>query len=84
MVEQVPVPSPGGMTQVASTVVVQFWKRFTSLSVTIPSKKGEGLEAVVVAEDVVLAGNVVPKGVVMNVVDTLEVVIYDSSACTYV
>jgi threonine/homoserine efflux transporter RhtA len=70
------------MTQVASTVVVQFWKRFTSLSVTIPSKKGEGLEAVVVgmvvAEDVV-----VPMGVVMDAVDVLEVVMCDSSTCTY-
>jgi hypothetical protein len=70
------------MTQVASTVVVQFWKRFTSLSVTIPSKKGEGLVGVVVgmvvAEDVV-----VPRGVVMDAVDALEVVIYDSSSCTY-
>jgi hypothetical protein len=65
--------------QVASTVVVQLWKRFTSLSVTIPSKKGVGLVVVavvvVVAEDVVLAGRVVT-------VDALEVVISaDSSAC---
>ena len=38
-VKQTPVPSPEGTLHVTSTLVLQFWNRFTSVRVATPSSR---------------------------------------------